>query len=633
MNFVSGGDPQHDEEIEGRPKALVPMSLPVRVTDNDVVNSDNILATTSDFETWTPYTKDVEGEGEGDGTHAYGYMIDGLCEGWYEKVNQQGETKQVCITADGRLLDGNTGASRPNLFLQKYTKGDGTVSAWAIFAYDESKGLGAGPPEEPGVPNEGEADYLPEEGKNSLYHSFDFQNPDLVSAGTIINLPEKDITVDETNFTYTVNANISYVVDEAGNPILEPQPVLDANGQPTGEVADQVHINYENARRPRFIMQGKKAAVDSESNTIMMILYKEGEEGSGRPSDIMLRRVVVPDGQTGNPYRPENIVCNLWETAENGQTVCVDGAQNMSTVLPTVTTDSQGDPTTEDPYGAVKVVQWVQSEETLAWPSGVNHYEDARAHRGAIMGDFVVMGYSYTPNWAAFRNGNDKYDFFLRRSFDGGQTWTTDPAGSGVTNCDTFTDPVSKEKTEVCVTYGPGAFEQARNMSQLPNNKSSVIEPRIVKAPGTIKNPDGSPTGYPEDINRFGMYYVSYGTATNEKKVFDEEIGKWVKPEAAPMDLFYSFSLDLGETHELVEWNVNPDSQGNYAGETVLRWDYMAKGDPEQGEAQLRMTPDGSRFYATWVQEGYDNRGEYGSDIWFRRIMSPMFPANVATTP
>jgi hypothetical protein len=83
----------------------------------------------------------------------------------------------------------------------------------------------------------------------------------------------------------------------------------------------------------------------------------------------------------------------------------------------------------------------------------------------------------------------------------------------------------------------------------------------------------------------------------------------------------------LGETHELVEWNVNPDSDGNYAGETVLRWDYLAKGDSEQGEAQLRMTPDGSRFYATWVQEG-----DEGSDIWFRRIMRPEFEANVANT-
>ena len=37
------------------------------------------------------------------------------------------------------------------------------------------------------------------------------------------------------------------------------------------------------------------------------------------------------------------------------------------------------------------------------------------------------------------------------------------------------------------------------------------------------------------------------------------------------------------------------------------------------------MTPDGSRFYATWLAEG-----EEGSDIWFRRIMSPEFPVNVS---
>jgi hypothetical protein len=33
------------------------------------------------------------------------------------------------------------------------------------------------------------------------------------------------------------------------------------------------------------------------------------------------------------------------------------------------------------------------------------------------------------------------------------------------------------------------------------------------------------------------------------------------------------------------------------------------------------MTPDGSRFYAVWNQEG-----EEGSDTWFRWIMSMDFP-------
>ena len=47
-------------------------------------------------------------------------------------------------------MDGNTGASRPNLFLQTYTKPDGTKSAWAIMAYEETKGVGMGPDDESG---------------------------------------------------------------------------------------------------------------------------------------------------------------------------------------------------------------------------------------------------------------------------------------------------------------------------------------------------------------------------------------------------------------------------------------------------------------------------------------------------
>ena len=275
----------------------------------------------------------------------------------------------------------------------------------------------------------------------------------------------------------------------------------------------------------------------------------------------------------------------------------------------------------DDPWGAVKVVRWQQSETDLGNRSWANPYEDARAHRGDINGDFLVVGYTYTPNWGAYRNGNDKYDFFVRRSYDGGRTWTTDPNGAGVTHCDTFTDPLTKEKTEVCNTYGPGQFEQARNVSQLSNNKVSVIEPRIVGTPGTIKNLDGTSTGKLEDINNPNVFYLSYGTANNIPSEFDDDEGEY----ATPLDIFYSFTINLGESYVERAWNVNPDSLGNYAGETVYRWDSLAIGDYQQGEAQLRMTPDGSRFYATWLEEGSG-----ASDIQFRRIMSSIFSANVA---
>jgi len=173
-------------------------------------------------------------------------------------------------------------------------------------------------------------------------------------------------------------------------------------------------------------------------------------------------------------------------------------------------------------------------------------------------------------------------------------------------------------KVEECTTYAAGDFEQARNLSQLPNNKESVIEPRVVATPGTIKI-DGVWTGIAEDKQNASVYYVSYGTSTNPKK--DPVTGE--QEMSVPMDLYYSFTQDQGESYVEVAWEVNPDSDGNFAGETVYRWDYLAKGDPEQGEAQLRMTPDGSRFYATWLEEG-----EEGSDILFRRITPPEFPAN-----
>ncbi len=657
FNFVSGGDPEHDvsddEDFMGRPKALVPMSLPVRVSDNDAVNTDNLMVEldedgypAEDEEgNWIPTTNtenDSEGDGNGDGSgsHSYGYTIEGLCEGFYQFTNMQEEVKRVCITDDDgdgegdRLLDGNTGASRPNLFLQTYTKSDGTKSAWAIMAYEESKGVGLGPDEDSGSggedsgekPQDGSGydpyESFPDAGKNVIYHSFDFQSPDLVSAGTILNLPETDddgnpLTIEQPLYSGSELINGEYV------PIANPsagEKILDFNGE---EI-----LAYENARRPRFILQSKSSAFGGttsdgsyknpeNSGTVLLVLYKEGEEGSGHPSDIMVRRCVVKDTdgsvKKGNPWSPDNFL---------------PGAQNVSTVTPIETwINPERD---EDAKGeGTKVCSWEQPEENLALKSGVNPYEDARAHRGAIRGDFVILGYSYTPNWAASRNAHDKYDFYVRRSFDGGATWTTDPASdTSVVHTDYFINPegvsgseldeegndaseATKHYTVDTEYAGGGVYEPARNVSLLKNNKTSVIEPRIVAVPGTIKT-NGSWTGIAEDKQDTNVFYLAYGTSTNLKDV-----------EKAPEDLFLTFSQDKGTTLFEDEWVVNPDSSGKNAGETVTGWIRLAKGDPEQGEVQIRMTPNGERFYGCWLEEG-----EEGSDIFFRRLTPAEFPTN-----
>jgi hypothetical protein len=658
-NFEPGGDPEHDDpDFIGRPKALVPMSLPVRVSDNDVVNTHNmwieldedVLSPTFGYPVrdadgnFIPMLNPDTNSPDSDGSHRYGYMVEGLWNwdgnmyrvndtvDWqegnggtlYEFLNQQDELKCVVVTADGRPLDGNTGAARPNLFLQTYIK-DGKKSAWAIMAYEETKGVGLGPPDDTGSgekPQDGSGydpyETFPDEGKNAIYHSFDFQNPDVVSAGTILNLSE------------TTDVNII----GAGDPVyVEEPPYLGSDlicNEVTGECEyvpipnpDYVEgednwildwkgapiLAYENARRPRFILQSKAAA--GSSGTVLIVLYKEGESGAGRPSDIMSRRCVA--GATGNPYAPGNFV---------------PGAQNVSTVTPLVTWINED--RDENAKGdGVKVCKWDQPIENLDLKSGVNPYEDARAHRGGIRGDFVIMGYSITPNWAASRNAHDKYDFYIRRSFDGGQNWTTDPASDvPVVHTDIFIDPdgvsgseldeEGNDETEATKHYevtteyaGGGVYEPGRNVSLIKNNKTSVIEPRIVAVPGTIKV-GGVWTGEDEDKQNPSVFYVAYGTATNLRDV-----------DKTPEDLFFSFSTDKGTTLFEEEWVVNPDSEGNFPGETVTGWYRLAKGDQEQGEVQLRMTPNGERFYSVWLDEG-----DEGSDIMFRRIMPSEFPNN-----
>ena len=191
-----------DPELAGRVKALVPMSLPVKVSDNDVCSLENMLAEGGSGE------HDYDGEGQG--THRYCGTVEGigtaelpgsnsLCAYTFEKANPKGEIHNVCVTADGRLLDGNTGASRPNLFLQPYKKPDGTKSAWAIIGYEESKGVGSPPEHEEGEDcgddsddDHGDDRYRPDMGKNVILQSFAFDQPEVAGGGGIVNLPETD---------------------------------------------------------------------------------------------------------------------------------------------------------------------------------------------------------------------------------------------------------------------------------------------------------------------------------------------------------------------------------------------------------------------------------------------------------
>ena len=561
-----------DPELAGRVKALVPMSLPVRISDNEVCNLENMDPNGGQG--------DHDFDGEGQGTHRYCGSYEDvlvatkdspssspLCAYTVEKINHNDEVHHICVTADGRLLDGNTGASRANVFLQPKAGG----GAWAIIGYEESKGVGSPPEDEDGcgdeeiVSTESDDDdrYKPDMGKNVIYHSFDFSNPEVVGSGDIINLPETD---DEGNIVLLRNEDGSLYEDWEGNPV----PAT------------------ENARRIRFLSQPETSA--KGSGLVLVALYRQGEEGGGKPADIFMRRMVLgqdSDTSNPNPYRFGNFT---------------KGAQNLSSVTPTVLWT--------DPYDSdapEKMLRWGWSSTNLNDKSAANPYTDARAHRGALSGDELIIGYIWTPNWG--RRGNDKYDFYIRRSFNGGKSWTTDPKVSEtiahnvvfrvpVLNPDTQT--VSWDNEVVTTLYGQGADEPPRNVSNLRNNRVSVLEPRLVKTPGTIK-----PSLYPEDTRSPGVYQLAYGLEFNQNT-----LPEGVVFPQLPLDIYYSRTRDRGQRYESVI--VTPQG-GN--GQPEEGWNLLAKDKPEQGAVQVRQTPDGSRMYGIWLEEG-----DGGSDIMFRRV-------------
>ena len=137
------------------------------------------------------------------------------------------------------------------------------------------------------------------------------------------------------------------------------------------------------------------------------------------------------------------------------------------------------------------------------------------------------------------------------------------------------------------------------------NNRTSVLEPRLVKTPGTITDAFGNPTGYPEDTQDASVFQLAYGLEFNQNQLPDDV----VYPKL-PLDIYYSRTMDKGQRYESVV--VTP--QGG-TGKPQEGWNPLAQDKPQQGAAQLRQTPDGSRMYGIWLEEG-----DQGSDIMFRRV-------------
>jgi hypothetical protein len=334
-----------------------------------------------------------------------------------------------------------------------------------------------------------------------------------------------------------------------------------------------------------------------------VLIFKQSETTQGGPSDIFIRRWEVCYEDTGNPYATKYLV-PLDLQNEGSEDVHYDsyGLMNVSSVTPDVV-DAEG-----------KMVTWTQTVENLEDLSWDLDTDNAQGHRGWIRGKQLVIGYDWTPDWQTAANGNGIYNLYVRRSFDGGLTWTTAPAtapyyGTGVTFEEFFDN-----ENSISYEIPAGTFEPARNITRRTDTQVNIIEPRTVPNPGTIKRLDGTATGYPEDILNRAKIWLFWGTGAVYASVGSEEedIGK------VPLDLEYVYSDDYGDSWQY-EIKTEVSGKGKKTIITEFKVPFKLAGGPTmQGEAQPKFSPSGEICYVGWNDDGPADVGAL--DVYFARI-------------
>jgi hypothetical protein len=620
----------------GSPQAAVPMSVPVRLTDNSMC---------TDVDS-SPYcSADYDGSGTADFCASTVPVTIETPEGPTQDLN-------MCVTEDGRLMRGNTASTRARVRLHGYSSACAhdpaypdacpIDSAWFSMSYEENKGLGE-------CDDEGTKLDM---GKNVWYHTFDMFDPELVSQGLMLNQPAVypadfsdplGVLTQDTSLGYNF-----YQITE--DPIYVTLAGLEST-----------LYQAEISRRPSPITQNWYDA--GETGTVAFQLWKQGIIRRGGPADIMGRRFVIPvgfDATTDNPYDYANMACDTWAFTDGSNPryvkgLCASPAVNIS--ANTILTGECGDDATcleafpfndyfDDLEGGVpigKIWEWQQFGpgygETITDPALTNFddttwenpYDVSKGHRGFLSGDMLMAMYAWSPNWMANTVGHDNYNLYNRRSFDGGQTWSTTPGaleGDGTTTCEWMGPAGSETEYPVCTTYAAGEFEQARNVSQLVGTKVTILDPRYSPTKASITEASVStaslPVGfaaplYEDDIRDPSRYFMVYETGDNTTVAVGE---------AEPLDLFYSRAIDWGDDY--LVWQDEADASAclpsaenadlaGFCNEfDALEGSQIA----ESGEASVTTNPSGRFFYAVWNQIDFDRDGhEVGSDAWFRRVL------------
>lgn len=693
-------------DVTQKPKPFVPFAMPMRLTDNAKCNVTNPK----------PYCNgSAIAASFPDLPNPLAYGMPDLCAATTQiPTGPQDELTDVCVTARGLTLVGNTAATRPRLGVYGYDSTgrvrDAVIdSAFVVVVAEEDKGLGAF-----GFTAEGAAcdpDLDPtacvpfDEGKNIWYFSFGMSLRDgvggnardgllanLTSHGNLLNQPEVNWTTGELH------------------PVRNTALMWDF-----GAYNYDIY-NTEIARRGSLLAQDIYKVHPSTSlargRLIALPTWKQGTMNQGGPSDVMSRRIRIPIAWSltrhGNPYAFRNMACASWAYRDGSnpyypEGVCLDPAINLSATIPDTCIDSSTDAAVACPQvdlsqgttfgvgdtnpvlqglgqqesNTTKVLAWHQcpasfstvtaSEGTLLYTcandlrtdastlqdqSWYNPLDVAKGHRGFLDGDFVMMLYAWSPNWRLNAVGHDRYELYIRRSFDGAGTWTTLPksyrhwdpsagnpvfAGAGTTTCETFRSAVTGSgdvvEPKVCNAYAAGAAEQARNVTQIKSMRTTTLDPRfaITGSPqGVSITADPFGTGHvftAEDVRDPSRYFIVYETGDNTTTAEGE-------PE--PDDLFYSRAVMFGEHYQV--WAEETDLSLCYPSnphDNVVPVELVGSGfcnefdQLDQGlqgmqasEASLAANPGGQFLYGVWAQWAHDElTGELSeSDAMARRV-------------
>ena len=729
--------------ITGRPQTFVPMSVPMRLTNNAKCTVDSDTGELTDTDLYCHYDGGTVVDGSGSELvipPASNFGLKDQCADVIDiytgNIDGPGLTlNKLCVVdSDGDAAAdlpnrANTGATRPRLGLQGYNPSEDDKSAWVVVAMEESKGLGKyffRPDDtgdgyaEPCTVEDSVTDptCTEEIGKNQWYFSFDMGTPD-TSAGFENPNSLVNNLVSQGNMLNQAEIYWDYGELYGLMSTLEMEDYGDYNFD---------IVNTEIARRASLLVQSIAKAQASSSKLVAIPSWKQGVMRQGGPADTMLRRFVLPDdfdSAVDNPYAFENMVCEtfLIDPGNNPYYpggVCADPATNLSGVIPDTCLDDGTDgavncPTvdfTDSTFGRLvfenyaygpylngveqgvgdktRVLTWHQcpsdgiqtvgdftavtcadDDRTDAFAnlmdqSWYNPLDISKGHRGFLDGDFVMFLYAWSPNWRLNAKGKDRYDLYVRRSFDGGMTWGTTPSsfvdtegqsyalGDGTVTCETYrrteTGGASEDlEPRVCYSFGAGEAEHARNVTQHKSMRTTTLDPRYAPARATIADGctdglfpdntvidglwtcDDTSVDYDSDLRDASRYFMVFETGDNSTV----EVG-----EAEPLDLFYGRAESFGDDYVVwtetdTGYDTDPtavcypsvdygvEDLGVVVGSGFCNeFDNMnTGGDTHSSEANLEANPDGSKLYGVWGQWVFDDHEEVSeADAQARRI-------------